>query len=271
MGGKYIWTTASLPLTKNLLLCSQIRQLRGQKVTPSSRVTSGGGSTNYQDLCLASPASAEGDFLSSDEDLLPSPLPATALYPSLSGQCHPSPRLDSEGSTDSEAEERVQTHPDPQQLYGSIVCAEALDNWDLGRVLRSPMIWRDAGTGIVVSSQVLLLSLSSLYLLLDADIVALIGPVLIITTCCLCSSLLSPTPVSHTVAPWQRAYVQPPSSSPRVTVPQTVKIHVYQKHEQITYEQNVPLAAQNLPLDLNLWLWPRVKDEYTQKENPSSL
>nr|XP_004539317.1 EVI5-like protein isoform X1 [Maylandia zebra] len=109
-------------------LKNEIRQLRGQKVTPSSRVTSGGGSTNYQDLCLASPASAEGDFLSSDEDLLPSPLPATALYPSLSGQCHPSPRLDSEGSTDSEAEERVQTHPDPQQLYGSIVCAEALDN-----------------------------------------------------------------------------------------------------------------------------------------------
>uniref|UniRef100_A0A3P8RPM3 Ecotropic viral integration site 5 like n=1 Tax=Amphiprion percula TaxID=161767 RepID=A0A3P8RPM3_AMPPE len=74
------------------------------------------------------PASAEGDYLSSDEDLLPSPLPATALYPSLSGPCHPSARLDSEGSTDSEAEERVQTHPDPQQLYGSMVCAEALDN-----------------------------------------------------------------------------------------------------------------------------------------------
>uniref|UniRef100_A0A3Q1FHA4 Ecotropic viral integration site 5 like n=1 Tax=Acanthochromis polyacanthus TaxID=80966 RepID=A0A3Q1FHA4_9TELE len=69
-----------------------------------------------------------GDYLSSDEDLLPSPLPATALYPSLSGPCHPSARLDSEGSTDSEAEERVQTHPDPQQLYGSMVCAEALDN-----------------------------------------------------------------------------------------------------------------------------------------------
>ncbi|KAM7394051.1 hypothetical protein PAMP_020876 [Pampus punctatissimus] len=106
----------------------QIRELRGQKVTPSSRVSGGGGSTNYQDLCLASPASAEGDYLSSDEDLLPSPLPPTALYPALSGQCHPSTRLDSEGSTDSEAEERVRTHPDPQQLYGSMVCAEALDN-----------------------------------------------------------------------------------------------------------------------------------------------
>ncbi|XP_049425075.1 EVI5-like protein isoform X1 [Epinephelus fuscoguttatus] len=105
-------------------LKNEVRQLRGQKAAPSS----GGGSTNYQDLCLASPASAEGDYLSSDEDLLPSPLPPSALYPSLSGPCHPSARLDSEGSTDSEAEERVLTHPDPQQLYGSMVCAEALDN-----------------------------------------------------------------------------------------------------------------------------------------------
>uniref|UniRef100_A0AAQ5ZA79 Rab-GAP TBC domain-containing protein n=1 Tax=Amphiprion ocellaris TaxID=80972 RepID=A0AAQ5ZA79_AMPOC len=109
-------------------LKNEVRLLRGQKAAPSSRLSGGGGSTNYQDLCLASPASAEGDYLSSDEDLLPSPLPATALYPSLSGPCHPSARLDSEGSTDSEAEERVQTHPDPQQLYGSMVCAEALDN-----------------------------------------------------------------------------------------------------------------------------------------------
>ncbi|XP_034713081.1 EVI5-like protein isoform X2 [Etheostoma cragini] len=109
-------------------LKNEIRQLRGQKAAPSSRVSSGGGCTNYQDLCLASPASAEGDYLSSDEDLLPSPLPPNALYPSLSSPCHPSARLDSEGSTDSEAEERVLTHPDPQQLYGSMVCAEALDN-----------------------------------------------------------------------------------------------------------------------------------------------
>ncbi|XP_031730453.1 LOW QUALITY PROTEIN: EVI5-like protein [Anarrhichthys ocellatus] len=109
-------------------LKNEIRQLRGQKAAPSSRLGSGGGSTNYQDLCLASPASAEGDYLSSDEDLLPSPLPPNALYPSLSGPCHPSARLDSEGSTDSEAEERALTHPDPQQLYGGMVCAEALDN-----------------------------------------------------------------------------------------------------------------------------------------------
>ncbi|XP_051240155.1 EVI5-like protein isoform X1 [Dicentrarchus labrax] len=106
-------------------LKNEIRQLRGQKTAPR---VSGGGSTNYQDLCLASPASAEGDYLSSDEDLLPSPLPASALYPTLSGPCHTSARLDSEGSTDSEAEERVRTHPDPQQLYSSMVCTEALDN-----------------------------------------------------------------------------------------------------------------------------------------------
>ncbi|KAM8771543.1 EVI5-like protein isoform 2-T2 [Acanthopagrus schlegelii] len=106
-------------------LKNEVRRLRGQKAAP--RVT-GGGSTNYPDLCLASPTSAEGDYLSSDEDLLPSPLPPNALYPTLSGPCHPSPQLDSEGSTDSEAEERVRTHPDPQQLYGSMVCAEALDN-----------------------------------------------------------------------------------------------------------------------------------------------
>ncbi|XP_010768562.1 EVI5-like protein [Notothenia coriiceps] len=109
-------------------LKNEIRQMRGQKAAPSSRVSSGGGSANYQDLCLTSPTSAEGDYLSSDEDLLPSPLPPNALYPSLSSQCHPSACLDSEGSTDSEAEERVLTHPDPQQLYGSMVCAEALDN-----------------------------------------------------------------------------------------------------------------------------------------------
>ncbi|XP_068448475.1 EVI5-like protein isoform X2 [Clinocottus analis] len=109
-------------------LKNEIRQMRGQKAATSHRVGSGGGSTNYQDLCLASPASAEGDYLSSDEDLLPSPLPPNTLYPGLSGPCHPSARLDSEGSTDSEAEERALTHPDPQQLYGGMVCAEALDN-----------------------------------------------------------------------------------------------------------------------------------------------
>ncbi|XP_029906566.1 EVI5-like protein isoform X2 [Myripristis murdjan] len=109
-------------------LKNEIRQLRGQRLAPGSRVGSVGGSSNYQDLCLASPASAEGDYLSSDDDLLPSPLPANALYPALPGPCHPSARLDSEGSTDSEAEERVRTHPDPQQLYSSMVCAEALEN-----------------------------------------------------------------------------------------------------------------------------------------------
>ncbi|KAM4603397.1 EVI5-like protein [Polymixia lowei] len=104
-------------------LKNEVRQLRGQKVAPG-----GGGSTNYQDLCLASPASGEGDYLSSDDDLLPSPLPPDALYPALPGPCHASARLDSEGSTDSEAEERARIHPDPQQLYGNMVCAETLDN-----------------------------------------------------------------------------------------------------------------------------------------------
>ncbi|KAM4584688.1 EVI5-like protein isoform 1-T1 [Odontesthes bonariensis] len=109
-------------------LKNEIRQLRGQKTATSSMVSGGGGGTNYPDLCLASPASAEGDYLSSDDDLLPSPLPATALYPNMSGPCHTSARLDSEGSTDSEAEERMQAHADPQQLYGSMVCAEVLEN-----------------------------------------------------------------------------------------------------------------------------------------------
>ncbi|KAM9770189.1 EVI5-like protein isoform 2-T2 [Menidia menidia] len=108
-------------------LKNEIRQLRGQKTAPSSMVRGGGGCTNYQDLCLPSPASAEGDYVSSDEDLLPCPLTTTALYPNLSGPCHTSAHLDSDGSTDSEPEER-ETHPDPQQLYGSMVCAEALNN-----------------------------------------------------------------------------------------------------------------------------------------------
>lgn len=117
------------PILTTVLLLVQVRQLRGQKgVTRVGGGGGGGGGTNYPDLCLASPASAEGDYLSSDEDLLHSPLPPSALYPNLSVPCHPSPHLDSEGSTDSEVEERVRTHPDPQQLYGSMVCTQALDN-----------------------------------------------------------------------------------------------------------------------------------------------
>ena len=112
-----------------LCSCIQIRELRGQKVGPGSRV-GGGGTNNYQDLCLASPASAEGDYLSSDDDLLPSPLPASALYPALPGPRHPSAALDSEGSTDSEPEERlVHAHQEhPPGLYGSMVCAEGLEH-----------------------------------------------------------------------------------------------------------------------------------------------
>ncbi|XP_021412711.1 EVI5-like protein isoform X2 [Oncorhynchus mykiss] len=108
-------------------LKNEIRQLRGQrsKFAPSSRDGGGG----YPDLCLASPSSAGGDYLSSDEDLLPSPIPPNAMYTALPHP-HPSARLDSEGSTDSEAE----AHPDhphhgpSQQLYTSMVCAEVLDN-----------------------------------------------------------------------------------------------------------------------------------------------
>ncbi|XP_053712921.1 EVI5-like protein isoform X1 [Synchiropus splendidus] len=105
-------------------LKNEIRQLRGQKATPGSRLGSAGDTTNYSDLCLASPASADVDYLSSDEDLLHSPLPTNALYPGLSSTCHPPARLDSEGSTDSEVEEQVLNHSDPQQLYGNMVCAE---------------------------------------------------------------------------------------------------------------------------------------------------
>ncbi|XP_030636229.1 EVI5-like protein [Chanos chanos] len=104
-------------------LKNEIRQLRGQ---PSKFPSAGGGA--YEDLCLASPASGEGDYLSSDEDLLPIPLPGTALYPH-----HPSPRLDSDGSTDSEVEERsVEPLQDPlppqQQMYPGMVCADGMDN-----------------------------------------------------------------------------------------------------------------------------------------------
>ncbi|XP_052346362.1 EVI5-like protein isoform X1 [Oncorhynchus keta] len=106
-------------------LKNEIRQLRGQrsKFAPSSR---GGG---YPDLCLASPSSAGGDYLSSDEDLLPSPIPPNAMYPALPHP-HPSARLDSEGSTDSEAEANPDHphHGPSQQLYTSMVCAEVLDN-----------------------------------------------------------------------------------------------------------------------------------------------
>ncbi|XP_061087269.1 EVI5-like protein isoform X1 [Conger conger] len=106
-------------------LKNEIRQLRGH---PARFQTAGSG--GFGDLRLSDPASGEADYLSSDEDLLPSPLPATALYPSLQAPCRPSPRLDSEGSTDSDGEERgedADSH-NPPQLYASMVCAEALEN-----------------------------------------------------------------------------------------------------------------------------------------------
>ncbi|MCI4393797.1 hypothetical protein PGIGA_G00161530 [Pangasianodon gigas] len=108
-------------------LKNEVRQLRGQ---PSKFQNSGGGA--YQDLCLASPVSAEGDYLSSDDDLLQSPLPGTALYPH-----HTSTHLDSEGSTESDGDERNETHsthpcqgtaPTQQQLYPDMVYTEAPEN-----------------------------------------------------------------------------------------------------------------------------------------------
>ncbi|KTF72434.1 hypothetical protein cypCar_00043683, partial [Cyprinus carpio] len=107
-------------------LKNEIRQLRGQ---PSKFQNTSGGV--YQDLCLESPASAEGDYLSSDEDPLQS-LPVSSLYTH-----HSSPHLDSQGSTDSdgEGEERnpIQTPcqdplPNQQQLYPGMVCTEGLEN-----------------------------------------------------------------------------------------------------------------------------------------------
>ncbi|XP_053471273.1 EVI5-like protein isoform X2 [Ictalurus furcatus] len=108
-------------------LKNEIRQLRGQ---PSKFQNSGGGA--YQDLCLASPVSAEGDYLSSDDDLLQSPLPGTALYPH-----HTSTHLDSEGSTESDGDERNEPHatlpcqdtmPTQQQLYPEMVYTEGPEN-----------------------------------------------------------------------------------------------------------------------------------------------
>ncbi|XP_031417978.1 EVI5-like protein isoform X2 [Clupea harengus] len=113
-------------------LKNEIRQLRGQPSGCGGGVGSGGGA--FQDLCLASPVSVEGDYLSSDEDLLPSPLvtPATdTLYP----QHQQRPPQDSEGSTDSESDDRRGGRPDtlgesptPRQIYSSMVCAEGLEN-----------------------------------------------------------------------------------------------------------------------------------------------
>ncbi|TSK17940.1 EVI5-like protein [Bagarius yarrelli] len=105
----------------------KIRQLRGQ---PSKFQNSGSGA--YQNLCLASPVSAEGDYLSSDDDLLQSPLPGTALYPH-----HTTTDLDSEGSTESDGDERNESQatlqcqdimPPQQKMYKNMVFTEAPEN-----------------------------------------------------------------------------------------------------------------------------------------------
>ncbi|XP_018617402.2 EVI5-like protein isoform X2 [Scleropages formosus] len=103
-------------------LKNEIRQLRGQHQHFQDL-----GSSSLQDL--ASPASVEGDYLSSDEDLLPGSLPPTTRYSTLSAACHPSPHLDSEGGTDSEGDERASEGDgcSAPALY-SKVCPEALDH-----------------------------------------------------------------------------------------------------------------------------------------------
>ncbi|KAG9343914.1 hypothetical protein JZ751_013301 [Albula glossodonta] len=103
-------------------LKAEIRQLRGQ----TSRFQSPGHGS-FQSLCLPSRTSGEADYLSSDEDLLPSPLPSATLYPSLTTPLRPSPCLDSEGSTDSDTEEgdgAGEVPPPPASLFPSMVCAE---------------------------------------------------------------------------------------------------------------------------------------------------
>ncbi|KPP70854.1 EVI5-like protein-like [Scleropages formosus] len=106
-------------------LKNEIRQLRGQ---PSAYQPSGGGT--FQDLCLTGRSPGERDYLSSDEDLLPSPLPASTLYTSLPAPCCPSPHLASEGSSDSDVEERDTNTDDtpPPQIFPGMVCTEGLDH-----------------------------------------------------------------------------------------------------------------------------------------------
>ncbi|KAJ8254445.1 hypothetical protein COCON_G00210570 [Conger conger] len=112
-------------------LKAEIRQLRRQPQAPGPGV--------LQSLCLSSP---EADYLSSeeddDDDLLPSPLPAPALYPSLAPPLRPAPALypalapplrpapDSEGTTDSDGEEGggASRVPPPPQLFPSMLRAE---------------------------------------------------------------------------------------------------------------------------------------------------
>ncbi|KAJ8404200.1 hypothetical protein AAFF_G00339730 [Aldrovandia affinis] len=102
-------------------LKTEIRQLRGQ---PCRFQAPGQG--GFQSLCLSGPASGEADYLSSDDELLPSPLPSATLYPSLATPLRPSPRLDSEGSTDSDGEEpsAAAQIPPPLLHFPSMLCAE---------------------------------------------------------------------------------------------------------------------------------------------------
>ncbi|XP_051558271.1 EVI5-like protein [Myxocyprinus asiaticus] len=121
-------------------LKNEIRQLRGQ----SSKFQNTGGGV-YHDLCLASPASAEGDYLSSDEDPLQSHLPVNALYPH-----HSSPCLDSQGSTDSDDPADLQYGPPPSPMpwvpvnYREMADMQGLNGRGMDCSLMSPL--RDLAT-----------------------------------------------------------------------------------------------------------------------------
>ncbi|MFT7797767.1 EVI5-like protein isoform X2 [Arapaima gigas] len=105
-------------------LKNEIRQLHGQ---PSLYQSPGEGT--FEDLCLSSRAPGERDYMSSDDDLLPSPLPVNALYTALTVPCCPSPHLASEGSSDSDMEERGPNTDDcqPPQIYPGMLCTEGLE------------------------------------------------------------------------------------------------------------------------------------------------
>uniref|UniRef100_A0A8C9RD79 Ecotropic viral integration site 5 like n=1 Tax=Scleropages formosus TaxID=113540 RepID=A0A8C9RD79_SCLFO len=104
-------------------LQEQIAELKNEVRTPPSH-------NKPPDLCLTGRSPGERDYLSSDEDLLPSPLPASTLYTSLPAPCCPSPHLASEGSSDSDVEERDTNTDDtpPPQIFPGMVCTEGLDH-----------------------------------------------------------------------------------------------------------------------------------------------
>ncbi|XP_069051787.1 EVI5-like protein isoform X2 [Lepisosteus oculatus] len=106
-------------------LKAEIRQLKG----PSQRFKDP--MRSFDGLHMVGQVSAgEGDSLSSDDDLLPSPLPPGALYPSGYPCGLGADGKDSEGSTDSEADEQNAEDAGlaEQELYTHRGCADALEN-----------------------------------------------------------------------------------------------------------------------------------------------